>query len=95
MIKVFERLLAKRADPVLDETIMGLLKRVTHLEDRLAELDGKTLARVGELQGKLEKEKTAYKRAYARDYYARKKANLPTLKQIEMQARRDVYKEQA
>jgi hypothetical protein len=85
----------KRADPVLDGTIMDLLKRVTHLEDRLAELYGKTLAHVSELKGKLEKEKTAYKRAYARDYYARKKANLPTLKQIEMQARREVHKEQA
>jgi hypothetical protein len=86
--------LFKRADPVRDEAIMELLKRVTHLEDRLAELDGKTLAHVSELQGKLEREKTAYKRAYARDYYARKKANLPTVKQLEMQARRDVYKEQ-
>ena len=87
--------LFKRADPVLDETIMDLLKRVTHLEDRLAELDGKTFAHVSELKGKLEKEKTAYKRAYARDYYARKKANLPTLKQVEMQARVEVHKEKA
>ena len=85
----------KRADPVQDEAIINLLKRVTHLEDRLAELDGKTLTHVSELQSKLEKEKTAYKRAYARDYYARKKANLPTLKQIEMQARREIHKEQA
>ena len=85
----------KRADPVLDEAIINLLKRVTHLEDRLAELDSKTLTHVSELQSKLEKEKTAYKRAYARDYYARKKANLPTLKQIEMQARREIHKEQA
>jgi hypothetical protein len=86
--------LFKRAEPVRDEAIMDLLKRVTYLEDRLAELDGKTLAHVSDLQGKLEKEKTAYKRAYARDYYARKKANLPTLKQIEMQARREVHKAQ-
>jgi len=84
----------KRADPVQDETIMDLLKRVTYLENRLAELDSKTLTHVSELQSKLEKEKTAYKRAYARDYYARKKANLPTLKQIEMQARREIHKEQ-
>jgi hypothetical protein len=86
--------LFKRADPVQDETIMDLLKRVTYLENRLAELDSKTLTHVSELQSKLEKEKTAYKRAYARDYYARKKANLPTLKQIEMQARREIHKEQ-
>ena len=85
----------KRAEPVMDEVITDLLKRVTHLEDRFAELDSKTLAHVSELQELLEKEKTAYKRAYARDYYARKKANLPTLKQIEMQARREVQKEQA
>lgn len=85
----------KRADPMQDETIMDLLKRVTYLENRLAELDSKTLTHVSELQSKLEKEKTAYKRAYARDYYARKKANLPTLKQIEMQARREIHKEQA
>jgi len=87
--------LFKRTDPVQDETIMDLLKRVTYLENRLAELDSKTLTHVSELQSKLEKEKTAYKRAYARDYYARKKANLPTLKQIEMQARREIHKEQA
>lgn len=87
--------LFKRADPVQDEAIINLLKRVTHLEDRLAELDSKTLTHVSELQSKLEKEKTAYKRAYARDYYARKKANLPTLKQIEMQARVKAHKEQA
>jgi hypothetical protein len=84
----------KCADHVQDETIMDLLKRVTYLENRLAELDSKTLTHVSELQSKLEKEKTAYKRAYARDYYARKKANLPTLKQIEMQARREIHKEQ-
>jgi hypothetical protein len=85
----------KCADPVQDETIMDLLKRVTYLENRLAELDSKTFTHVSELQSKLEKEKTAYKRAYARDYYARKKANLPTLKQIEMQARVKAHKEQA
>ncbi len=85
----------KCADPVQDEAIMDLLKRVTYLENRLAELDSKTLTHVSELQSKLEKEKTAYKRAYARDYYARRKANLPTLKQIEMQARREIHKEQA
>lgn len=95
MIEIVKRLLFKRADPVLDETIMDLLKRVTHLEDRLAELDGKTLAHVSELQGKLEREKTAYKRAYARDYYVRKKANLPTAKQLEMQARKKAQEGQA
>jgi len=87
--------LFKRTDPVQDKAIINLLKRVTHLEDRFAELDNKTLSHVSELQELLEKEKTAYKRAYARDYYARRKANLPTLKQIEMQARREVQKEQA
>jgi hypothetical protein len=87
--------LFKRTDPVQDEAIINLLKRVTHLEDRFAELDSKTLTHVSELQELLEKEKTAYKRAYARDYYARRKANLPTLKQIEMQARREIHKEQA
>ena len=86
--------LFKRAEPARDEAIIDLLKRVTYLEDRLAELDGKTLAHVSDLQGKLEKEKTAYKRAYARDYYARKKANMLTLKQVEMQARVEVHKAQ-
>jgi hypothetical protein len=87
--------LFKRAEPVQNEVITDLLNRVNHLEDRFAELDNKTLSHVSELQELLEKEKTAYKRAYARDYYARRKANLPTLKQIEMQARREVQKEQA
>lgn len=86
--------LFKRAEPARDEAIIDLLKRVTYLEDRLAELDGKTLAHVSDLQGKLEKEKTAYKRAYARDYYARKKANMLKLKQTEMQARVEVHKAQ-
>jgi hypothetical protein len=40
------------------------------------------------LQQKLEAEKEEHKRTYAREYYYRKKANMPTMKQLQMQARK-------
>ena len=85
---------AESLQDVHDEMYVNLLSRVVLLEQRLKEIEGKTISD-SELQSKLDKEKIAYKRAYAREYYYRKKANKPTLKQIQMQARIKALEEQA
>jgi len=87
----------KRAEPLQDvcgEMYVNLLSRVMLLEQQLMDIEDKAIGN-SELQSKLDKEKIAYKRAYAREYYYRKKANKPTLKQIQMQARIKALEEQA
>jgi hypothetical protein len=106
--------------PVQDEAIMDITRRVNKLEQTsvaqameeirglrllvqqlqtsiaLLESNSHTHGELidSELQSKLEKEKTAYKRAYAREYYYRKKANQPTLKQLQMVKRKKLAEEQ-
>jgi len=67
------------------QSSMALLESNSHTHSELTD---------SELQSKLEKERTAYKRAYAREYYYRKKANQPTLKQLQMGKRKKLAEEQ-
>jgi phosphotransacetylase len=81
----------KRASSSLNSDkvlVLNLFTRLEALEKRIKELEAQTVIA-------MEEKKVAYRREYAREYYARRKANLPTAKQIEMQARRDILKGQA
>jgi uncharacterized protein YqeY len=72
----------KNSSLTSDEAVMlNFFTRLEVLEKRIKELEVQNVIAT-------EEKKVAQRREYAREYYARRKANLPTRKQAEMQERR-------